>query len=50
MEGSKMVIVPLEVTIRGTRKQFHGVGANKKQAKVAATKQALKHLKYSKKA
>ena len=37
-------MVPLKVIIAGKVKHFHGFGANKKQAKCAAAKQALKSL------
>lgn len=39
-------MVPLKVTIAGKVKLIHGFGANKKQAKCAAAKQALKNLLY----
>lgn len=37
-------MVPLRVTIAGKVKLFHGFGVNKKQAKCAVAKQALKSL------
>ncbi|XP_015599757.1 endoribonuclease Dicer isoform X2 [Cephus cinctus] len=46
--GTTTVMVPLEVVISGKRKLFHGFGANKKQAKCAAAKQALKYLRCKK--
>lgn len=39
-------MIPLKVTIEGKTKLFHGFGINKKQAKCAAAKQALKSLLY----
>lgn len=39
-------MIPLKVTIEGKTKLFHGFGTNKKQAKCAAAKQALKNLLY----
>ena len=48
VESTGQVMVPLEVTIHGKQKLFHGFGANKKQAKSAASKQALKSFRYSK--
>jgi len=41
-------MVPLKITIAGKEKLFHGFGANKKQAKCAAAKQALKKLQLEK--
>lgn len=45
IEGRNVVMVPLKVTIAGKEKIFHGFGANKKLAKCAAAKQALKRLR-----
>lgn len=39
-------MIPLKVTIEGKTKLFYGFGTNKKQAKCAAAKQALKSLLY----
>lgn len=39
-------MVPLEITNKRKSKLFHGFGANKKQAKCAAAKQALKYLRH----
>lgn len=44
VNNTNVVMVPLKVTIAGKVKHFHGFGANKKQAKCAAAKQALKSL------
>ncbi|XP_029037837.2 endoribonuclease Dicer [Osmia bicornis bicornis] len=44
IEGTNGVMVPLKVTIAGKVKLFHGFGINKKQAKCAVAKQALKSL------
>ncbi|XP_076245317.1 endoribonuclease Dcr-2 [Calliopsis andreniformis] len=46
VEDTNSVMVPLKVNIAGKTKIFHGFGANKKQAKCAAAKQALKSLLY----
>ncbi|XP_014473379.1 PREDICTED: endoribonuclease Dicer [Dinoponera quadriceps] len=44
--GSRNIImVPLKVNIAGKEKIFHGFGSNKKLAKCAAAKQALKRLR-----
>ncbi|XP_033221777.1 endoribonuclease Dicer isoform X2 [Belonocnema kinseyi] len=48
IESTGQVMVPLEVTIHGKQRLFHGFGANKKQAKSAAAKQALKCFRCSK--
>ncbi|XP_043279610.1 endoribonuclease Dicer isoform X2 [Venturia canescens] len=45
VDGTQTVMVTLEVTIAGKTKTFHGFGANKKQAKCAAAKQALKCIR-----
>lgn len=45
IEGRNVVMIPLKVTIAGKEKTFHGFGANKKLAKCAAAKQALKRLR-----
>jgi len=37
-------MVPLKIMIAGEEKIFYGFGVNKKQAKCAAAKQALKRL------
>ena len=42
IENTNIVMVPLKVTIAGKVRHFYGFGANKKQAKCAAAKQALK--------
>ncbi|XP_011871131.1 PREDICTED: endoribonuclease Dicer [Vollenhovia emeryi] len=42
------VMVPLKITIAGKETLFHGFGVNKKQAKCAAAKQALKRLQLEK--
>lgn len=39
------IMVPLKIKIGGEEKLFHGFGGNKKQAKCAAAKQALKILR-----
>lgn len=44
IEGTDTIMVPLKITIAGKEKLFHGFGANKKQAKCAVAKQALKKL------
>ncbi|XP_076178399.1 endoribonuclease Dcr-2 isoform X3 [Ptiloglossa arizonensis] len=44
VENGSTVMVPLKVIINGKVKLFHGFGTNKKQAKCAAAKQALKSL------
>ncbi|KAK9308230.1 hypothetical protein QLX08_001702 [Tetragonisca angustula] len=44
VNNTNIIMVPLKVTIAGKVKHFHGFGANKKQAKCAAAKQALKSL------
>ncbi|XP_076635506.1 endoribonuclease Dcr-2 [Colletes latitarsis] len=44
VEETNAVMVPLKVIIDGKMKLFHGFGINKKQAKCAAAKQALKSL------
>lgn len=46
--GTGMVMIPLKITIAGKETFFHGVGVNKKQAKCAAAKQALKRLQLEK--
>lgn len=48
IESTNTVMVPLIVTIGGKEKLFHGFGANKKLAKCAAAKQALKKLRCQK--
>jgi len=45
---TKMVMIPLKITIAGKEKLFHGFGVNKKQAKCAAAKQALRRLQHEK--
>ncbi|XP_033323014.2 endoribonuclease Dcr-2 isoform X1 [Megalopta genalis] len=42
--GTSSVMVPLKVIIAGQFKRFHGFGINKKEAKRAAAKLALKYL------
>ncbi|CAK9800088.1 Endoribonuclease Dicer [Anthophora plagiata] len=44
IENTNSVVVPLKATIAGKVKLFYGCGLNKKQAKYAAAKQALKSL------
>ncbi|CAL7946238.1 unnamed protein product [Xylocopa violacea] len=44
IEDTNITMVPLKVTIAGKVKLIYGFGANKKQAKCAAAKQALKNL------
>ncbi|KAL6436316.1 hypothetical protein ACFW04_004692 [Cataglyphis niger] len=44
IEDTEIIMVSLKVTIAGEEKLFHGFGANKKQAKCAAAKQALKKI------
>lgn len=44
VEGVNSVMIPLKVNVDGKTKLFHGFGANKKQARCAAAKQALKSL------
>ncbi|XP_076220926.1 endoribonuclease Dcr-2 isoform X2 [Nomia melanderi] len=44
VEGTSSIMVSLEVFIAGKIKRFHGFGSNKKLAKCAAAKLALKHL------
>ncbi|EGI69620.1 Endoribonuclease Dcr-1 [Acromyrmex echinatior] len=48
IKGTGMIMVPLKITIAGKEKLFHGFGVNKKQAKCAAAKQALKRLQLEK--
>ncbi|XP_025991526.1 endoribonuclease dcr-1 [Solenopsis invicta] len=48
IKGTGRVMIPLKVTIAGKEKFFHGFGINKKQAKCAAAKQALKRLQLEK--
>ncbi|XP_072751991.1 endoribonuclease Dicer [Anoplolepis gracilipes] len=48
IEGTDTVMVPLKITIAGKEKLYHGFGANKKLAKCAAAKQALKRLQLEK--
>ncbi|KAI4478811.1 hypothetical protein M0804_011557 [Polistes exclamans] len=45
VEGTNTIMVPLEIITKRVTKIFHGFGANKKQAKCAAAKQALKYLR-----
>lgn len=49
VESTDRVMIPLEIIVEGKPKLFHGFGANKKQAKSAAAKQALKYYKSKKK-
>ncbi|XP_060820377.1 endoribonuclease Dicer-like isoform X2 [Bombus pascuorum] len=42
IDNTNIVMVPLKVNIAGKARHFYGFGANKKQAKCAAAKQALK--------
>ncbi|XP_051160014.1 endoribonuclease Dicer-like [Leptopilina boulardi] len=49
VESTGQVMVGLEITVEGKAKLFHGFGANKKQAKSAASKQALKYYRSKKK-
>ncbi|XP_078032947.1 endoribonuclease Dicer-L-like [Augochlora pura] len=44
IDGTSSVMVPLKVIIAGQYKLFHGFGINKKEAKHAAAKLALKYL------
>ncbi|KAK2580644.1 hypothetical protein KPH14_007750 [Odynerus spinipes] len=44
VEGTSTVMITLEITSKRKSKLFHGFGINKKQAKCAAAKQALKYL------
>ncbi|CAK9806078.1 Endoribonuclease Dicer [Anthophora quadrimaculata] len=44
LEGTNTVVVPLKATVAGKVKLFYGYGMNKKQAKCAAAKLALKSL------
>ncbi|XP_076751647.1 endoribonuclease Dcr-2 [Xylocopa sonorina] len=44
VDNTNIVMMPLKVTIDGKVKLIYGFGANKKQAKCAAAKQALKNL------
>lgn len=46
VENTNTIMIPLKVTIEGKTKLFYGFGTNKKQAKCAAAKQALKSLLY----
>ncbi|KYM95939.1 Endoribonuclease Dicer [Cyphomyrmex costatus] len=48
IKGTDTVMIPLKITIGGKEKLFHGFGSNKKQAKCAAAKQALKRLQLEK--
>ncbi|XP_036140493.1 endoribonuclease Dicer isoform X2 [Monomorium pharaonis] len=48
IKGTGRVMIPLKITIDGKEKLFHGFGINKKQAKCAAAKQALKRLQLEK--
>ncbi|KYN08971.1 Endoribonuclease Dicer [Trachymyrmex cornetzi] len=48
IKGTNTVMVSLKITIAGKEKLFHGFGVNKKQAKCAAAKQALKRLQLEK--
>ncbi|XP_018354963.1 PREDICTED: endoribonuclease Dicer [Trachymyrmex septentrionalis] len=48
IKGTSTVMVPLKITIAGKEKLFYGFGVNKKQAKCAAAKQALKRLQLEK--
>lgn len=48
VESTDRVMIPLEIIVEGKPKLFHGFGANKKQAKSAAAKQALKYYKSKK--
>jgi len=41
-------MIPLKIIIAGKEKLFHGCGVNKKQAKCAAAKLALKRLQLEK--
>lgn len=50
IESTGQIMVPLEIIVEGETKLFHGFGANKKQAKSAAAKQALKYCHSKKKA
>ncbi|XP_015124116.1 endoribonuclease Dicer [Diachasma alloeum] len=44
LDSAGSIMVPLEIVIGGKRKLFHGFGATGKQAKRAASKQALKFI------
>jgi len=44
IEQTRMIMVPLKIIIADEEKIFYGFGVNKKQAKCAAAKQALKRL------
>ncbi|XP_012287234.1 endoribonuclease Dicer [Orussus abietinus] len=48
IEGTNTVMVSLYVFDGGKKKCFHGFGGNKKEAKCAAAKQALKYLRCKK--
>ncbi|KYQ55277.1 Endoribonuclease Dicer [Trachymyrmex zeteki] len=48
VKDTSTVMVPLKITIAGKEKLFYGFGVNKKQAKCAAAKQALKRLQLEK--
>ncbi|KAI4489336.1 hypothetical protein M0802_011205 [Mischocyttarus mexicanus] len=44
VEGTNTIMVPLNIVSKKITKPFFGFGSNKKQAKCAAAKQALKYL------
>ncbi|XP_031782799.1 endoribonuclease Dicer [Nasonia vitripennis] len=46
VEKSSTIMITLTVTVNGKKKFFHGFGPTKKLAKCAASKQALKYLRY----
>lgn len=48
IEGTDTVMIPLKIIVAGKEKLFHGCGVNKKQAKCAAAKLALKRLQLEK--
>ncbi|XP_020280276.1 endoribonuclease Dicer [Pseudomyrmex gracilis] len=48
VEGTSVIMVPLRIIVAGKEKIFYGFGSNKKQAKCAAAKQALKRLRQEK--
>ncbi|XP_011632113.1 endoribonuclease Dicer isoform X1 [Pogonomyrmex barbatus] len=48
IDSNQHIMIPLKITIAGKEKVFHGCGVNKKQAKCAAAKLALKRLQLEK--
>ncbi|KAK0165770.1 hypothetical protein PV328_004261 [Microctonus aethiopoides] len=47
VDGTNIIMVPLEVQISNEKKLFHGFGSSKRQAKAAAAKFALKAFKHN---